>query len=472
VIVTATAGKRTHSIGTAGRDVTMAGKTRKTRRTTSPLLRRLSKHFGCEPADLPVVEQQFGVHERPNLHLAIEEMLAEPGREAELLGVLAIEEYHSPSLARLSREASARYYELGPVEYFDEPMPGGQHLSCVKTGLYLIREDEGPLALLVSKPRHAHPPFLQVEVMAADRERAEGFLRHLQRLTHHGKAYRGHVLSLEVDCYGGMNVRHHLLPPVRRDEVILPESLLRRIERHTLSFSKHAERLREAGRHLKRGILLYGPPGTGKTLTAMYLVAQMPGRTVLLLTGEGVGSVETACRLARLLAPATVILEDVDLIATERSEQTTGTNALLFQLLNQMDGLADDVDVLFVLTTNRPDMLEPALAARPGRVDQAIEVPPPDADCRRRLFELYSRGMQVEVSDWDRLIERTAGVSGAFIRELLRKAAVYAAEDDGEAPLVVRDRHLDEGLTELLVAGGPLTKSLLGAAGTPGQAAG
>jgi hypothetical protein len=81
------------------------------------------------------------------------------------------------------------------------------------------------------------------------------------------------------------------------------------------------------------------------------------------------------------------------------------------------------------------------------------------------LFELYSRGLRVEVADWHRLTERTAGVSGAFIRELLRKAAVYAAEEDGQAPLTVRDRHLEEGLAELLVAGGPLTKSLLGVVG-------
>ena len=135
-----------------------------------------------------------------------------------------------------------------------------------------------------------------------------------------------------------------------------------------------------------------------------------------------------------------------------------------------MDGLAEDVDILFILTTNRPDILEPALAARPGRVDQAIEVPPPDAECRRRLFELYSRGVQLEVADWERLITRTAGVSGAFIRELLRKACVYAAEDDGTAPLLLGDRHLEEGLTELLVAGGRLTKSLLGAAGMSSNA--
>jgi ATP-dependent 26S proteasome regulatory subunit len=150
--------------------------------------------------------------------------------------------------------------------------------------------------------------------------------------------------------------------------------------------------------------------------------------------------------------------------------QTIGANALLFELLNQMDGLAEDVDILFILTTNRPDILEPALAARPGRVDQAIEVPPPDAECRRRLFELYSRGMHIEVAGWDRIIARTEGVSGAFIRELLRKACVYAAEEDGNGPLLVRDRHVEEALTELLVTGGALTKSLLGAAGRSNNA--
>jgi ATP-dependent 26S proteasome regulatory subunit len=129
-----------------------------------------------------------------------------------------------------------------------------------------------------------------------------------------------------------------------------------------------------------------------------------------------------------------------------------------------MDGLADDIDLLFVLTTNRPDILEPALAARPGRIDQAIRVPPPDAACRRRLFELYGRGLKTSGADWERLVERTAGASGAFIRELLRKAAVFAAEDtDDGAELLIHQQHLDEALTELLVAGGELTHSLLGA---------
>jgi ATP-dependent 26S proteasome regulatory subunit len=298
--------------------------------------------------------------------------------------------------------------------------------------------------------------------MAPDKELAESFAHRLTRLVRHGKAFRGHVLSLGRDCYGAINVSFHSLPKVDREQIILPEALLNRIERHTIAFSRHAGRLAAAGRHLKRGILLHGPPGTGKTYSAMYLAHRMPGRTVFLLTGAGMGSIETACSMARILEPATIILEDVDLIGTQRDHQMVDANALLFELLNQMDGLADDADILFILTTNRPDVLEPALAARPGRIDQAIEIPPPDEDCRRRLFALYSVGMTLHVERLDAFIHKMDGVSAAFIRELLRKAAVFAAMESTDV-LVVKDEHIDEALAELLVAGGPLTQSLLGA---------
>ncbi|MBI1916857.1 MAG: 26S protease regulatory subunit [Planctomycetes bacterium] len=442
----------------------MAQKRKKRVKREPSLLKRLRTHFGTEPAELPVVEQHFDVYERPNLHLAILELIEEPGRNAELVGIVLADDYRTATLARLSRAATAKSFDEGPVEYADEALPNEQQLACVKHGAWFFHEQGEPIVLLLTRVLHSYPPQITTSVMAGSREVAERFLRRLTRLTRYAKAHRGHVLSLEEGCHGDTTLKFHCLPSIGRDEIILPEALLRRIERHTLSFSRHAERLRAAGRHLKRGILLHGPPGTGKTLSAMYLAAQMPGRTVLLLTGAGMRVIEHACRLARVLEPATVILEDVDLIGTEREHQTIGANALLFELLNQMDGLADDVDILFVLTTNRPDILEPALASRPGRIDQAIEVPLPDADCRRRLLQLYARGLRLELSDFEELVRRTEGVSGAFIRELLRKAAVFAAEEDGAGEtLVVRDPHVEEALTELLVAGGVLTQSLLGA---------
>ena len=87
-----------------------------------------------------------------------------------------------------------------------------------------------------------------------------------------------------------------------------------------------------------------------------------------------------------------------------------GSRGVLFELLNQMEGLAKDEDLLFVLTTNRPDLIEPALAARPGRVDLALEIPLPDAGGRRRLLGLY--GASIEIN---------AGLSRSARRALKRR---------------------------------------------------
>jgi ATP-dependent 26S proteasome regulatory subunit len=250
-----------------------------------------------------------------------------------------------------------------------------------------------------------------------------------------------------------------VLPRIAREQIVLPEGVLERIERHTLGFAEQADRLRAAGRHVKRGLLLYGPPGTGKTLTAMYLAGRMPERTVLILTGAGLRTIGAACAVARQLAPSMVIMEDIDLIALDRDEYES--NALLFELLNEMDGMQEDLDVIFLLTTNRADRLESALAARPGRVDLASELPLPDAEGRRRLLALYGEGLELETTDLPTLMAETEGASPAFIRELLRRAALLAT-DQVDGALKVDAAVLDAALGELTSEGGPLTARLLG----------
>jgi ATP-dependent 26S proteasome regulatory subunit len=183
----------------------------------------------------------------------------------------------------------------------------------------------------------------------------------------------------------------------------------------------------------------------------------------VILSGVGAGALGQAVAIARSLQPSMVVLEDVDLVAMERMMPGMGTNPLLFQLLNEMDGLAEDADVIFVLTTNRVELLEPALAARPGRVDQAVEIKLPDLESRRRLFELYLRGVDHSVvpgPELDRLIERTAGTSAAFIKELVRRA-VLGALDAAEPTLSAT--HLDGALTDLLDHSTPILRSTLGA---------
>src|SRR6266508_1336255 len=184
----------------------------------------------------------------------------------------------------------------------------------------------------------------------------------------------------------------------------------------------------------------------------------MPGGTHIIMPGAGLGAVGTIGNFAKMLAPTTVVIEDVDLIAQERGFPGMQTQPLLFELLNQMDGIAEDAAILYILTTNRPDILEPALAARPGRVDLAVELPMPDADGRRRLLELYARGMHLDGVDLAAYVDRTAGASPAYIKEILRRAALLAAI--AKSPSVTHE-HLDQAMTEL-ESGSDLAKRIVG----------
>ncbi len=350
----------------------------------------------------------------------------------------------------------------GPVHYANLTLGDDRVIACVERGLFLIKAGAERLAVFMrDEGKMRMQESYVVDVMAPERTAAERFLSELRDAMRARNVYRGHVISLREGDMRELKVGFHRLPPIERESIILPAGLLERIERQTVGFGRHSRRLIEAGRHLKRGLLLHGPPGTGKTLTIMYLAGAMRDRTVLLLTGRGLGLIGRTCAMARTLEPSIVVLEDVDLIAEERTKGGAScATPLLFELLNEMDGLADDADILFLLTSNRPELLEPALASRPGRVDQAIEIPAPDEDCRRRLFALYGRGLSLQVADLPRFIARTEGASAAFIRELLRRAALFAA--DAEGAIVVTDRHLDDALHDLVVQGGALTKSLLG----------
>jgi hypothetical protein len=417
----------------------------------SPIAGWIEELFGTDTA--PVIVERFPVYQHADLQRALDAWLKEPGRSHTLDGVKATLFSDTTSLSTIGGA------EPGPVEYATIDLGDGERITCVERGLYRVRDKQKqPYALLVSS-RGNWQKELKLEVMAKTREDGERLLATLRDRIRKSSVYRGKILSLSQVGSGDLAVTIHKSRPVCDADIVLPEKLLRRIERHTVGFSAKAEKLGAAGQHMKRGLLLHGRPGTGKTLTAMYLAARMQNRTVLLLTGGGIGLIEAACKMARALQPATVVIEDVDLIAEERTRVNNANTTLLFELLNQMDGVGEDADVLFLLTTNRPDILEPALAARPGRVDQAIELPLPDDACRMRLLELYSADLKWR-ADLEGLVDRTAGASAAFMRELVRRSALIAADADSPA---VEQEHVETALEELIVSGGELTRSLLGA---------
>ncbi len=192
----------------------------------------------------------------------------------------------------------------------------------------------------------------------------------------------------------------------------------------------------------------------------------MTDRTTIILTGASVGAVGQAGSIARKLAPATVVIEDVDLIGMDRGLPGGENNPMLFQLLNEMDGLQDDDDVLFILTTNRVDILEPALAARPGRIDQAIEIGLPDADGRRALFELYL-GRAIDDDTIEYVVERTDGVAAAYVKEICRRATLQSIRSGEPIAPMLRDV-----IDRLAETAGPVLRASLAGAGDGAQSVG
>ncbi|MEV3858105.1 ATP-binding protein [Streptomyces sp. NPDC050095] len=434
------------------------------------LTAKLREHLAAEPAGTPVVKASYAAYDHPNVHLAVERWFADrAGRPYELLGVAGARHRGDLDLAEIV-ESADRYeqFKLGAVDYSQLPVSPDAELACVSLGIYLGRTDDGvPFVALLRGPTDDYDNRkLRLEVMCPDKEAAQAFLTEVDGLVREHNIFRGQVLSFEGGEFGqGLGpFRFHRRPDIGPDGIVLPDGLLDRVERQVVGVARRRERLRAAGQHLRRGLLLYGPPGTGKTHTVRYLLSRLPEFTVVLLAGTTIGAIGPACALARMLQPALVVLEDCDLIAEAR-DYGGGEQPLLFQVLNEMDGLGDDADVAFLLTTNRADLLEPALVQRPGRVDLAVEVPLPDAEGRARLLRLYGGGLGLDAAVTDEVVARTDGTTASFAKELVRRSVLIAAER--EAP-DTQAEDVRAALDELLGDRDLLTRRLLGARGESG----
>ena len=428
-----------------------------------PWVANLREHLGTEPAELPVTAATFREADRPNLQLALDAVLPEReliGLPPHLGGGFSSLLGPTPGFAIFSgRGASPRYLDVA--------LGDGRVVHCIANAMLLVEFDDAPVALVISDGEDGRGPRMmgpvsevRFEGISPNVEAASRLFAVIRAAMLEHNVFRGRIISINGD--GG--VTFQTVTEVARDSIVLPDGTLERLEQHALEISAHAAELRAAGRHLKRGVLLHGPPGTGKTLSVNYLLTQTAGRTTVLLTGSALGHLASAFAIARDLQPATVVLEDVDLVAAERT-MPWGGGEVLFELLNELEGLAEDTDLLVVLTTNRPDVVEPALAARPGRIDLALEIPLPDAAGRRRLLHLYAREIRLSEDVVDQLVSTTEGVTGAFVKELMRQATLRAASA-GTAPgaadvLAIAGDLLDERAK--------LTRSLLGQGGDDGS---
>jgi len=430
----------------------------------------LIEHLAVPVQELPVTVEQWPAYEHVNVQVALDVVLDEYGDRARVIGVSG--RHHGPfGIADLlggDPISAMNAPRPGNVTRIGLPSgPGGETRECLRAAVILLEDDDNRLAVLFRGPDpESGSASMTVEITANRPELAEQFGRRLRDLALEHNVYRGQVVSFGRSMFGerGSVLRFRDRPTMSAEELILPVATFNDLRRQVVGVARNSARLRAAGQHLKRGLLLYGPPGAGKTHSVRYLISELVGTTVVELTGDTLHGIREACSVARTLQPAMIIVEDVDLIAGERSHYG-GETPLLFTLLNEMDGLDEDADVVFLLTTNRADLLEPALASRPGRVDQAVHIQLPDRESRRQLVELYRGSLDIDLSRRDTVLDRTDGVTASFLKELLRRAAVVAAdreEQTSEAGLHVTADDLDSALDELLDTRNQMTRAVLG----------
>ena len=202
------------------------------------------------------------------------------------------------------------------------------------------------------------------------------------------------------------------------------------------------EMFQQVGIDPPSGVLLHGPPGTGKTMLAK-AVANQTDATFIKMTGselvhkfigEGAKLVRDLFEVARENEPAVLFIDEIDAIASKRTDSKTSGDAevqrTMMQLLSEMDGFEERGEIRIIAATNRFDMLDPAIL-RPGRFDRLIEVPKPDEEGRGIIFRIHTRDMNVaDDVDFTALADMADDASGADIKAICTEAGMFAIRDD------------------------------------------
>ncbi|KAK6944478.1 AAA ATPase, AAA+ lid domain [Dillenia turbinata] len=222
---------------------------------------------------------------------------------------------------------------------------------------------------------------------------------------------------------------------------------------------KHQDAFKRIGTCPPTGVLMFGPPGCSKTLLAR-AVASEAGLNFLAVkgpelfskwVGESEKAVKSLFRKARANAPSVIFFDEIDGLAVIRGKESDGVSVadrVLSQLLVELDGLHERVNVTVIAATNRPDKIDPALL-RPGRFDRLIYVGPPNKTDREDIFKIHLHKMpcssDVSIKE---LASLTEGYTGADISLICREAAVAAIEESLDAVQVTME-HLRTAIGKL-----------------------
>ncbi|PIU02962.1 MAG: AAA family ATPase [Candidatus Diapherotrites archaeon CG09_land_8_20_14_0_10_32_12] len=223
------------------------------------------------------------------------------------------------------------------------------------------------------------------------------------------------------------------IPKVSWDDVGGLEDVKAKIKESIEWPMKYPEHFKVAGITPPQGIMLYGPPGTGKTLIAKAIANEAKLNFIVVkgpeLLSKWVGESEKGIRKifgrARHVAPAMIFFDEIDaLVPTRGRSNNDVSDKLTAQLLTEMDGITKIHDIIIMGSTNRLDLLDPALL-RPGRFDIALYVGLPDKNARKQILKVHSKDMTLSSTvKFEEIAEKTENYSGADLRGVCVEAGL------------------------------------------------
>ena len=319
----------------------------------------------------------------------------------------------------LRREVS--YYKQEIEKLLSTPLIEGVVLEVLEDGRAIVKSSTGP-NLIVNVSGSINKSNLRPGAHVALNQRGSTIVE---------------ILPAREDPYvKAMEIIER--PNVRYSDIGGLEDQVQEIREVVELPLKHPEVFRELGIEPPKGILLYGPPGCGKTLLAKAVAGESQATFISLVAselaqkfvGEGARIVRELFEFARKRAPSIVLIDEIDAIAARRLDiGTSGEREIhrtLTQLLAELDGFDPLDNVKVIATTNRLDIIDPALL-RPGRFDRVIEVPLPGLRGRYNIFKIHTRKMKLsENVDLMELAKLTEGATGADIKAICTEAGYNA----------------------------------------------
>jgi hypothetical protein len=372
---------------------------------------RFKQFFNCDAKDQNCITVEYGPYQRTQAIFANNNFITKAVLDGDIKGEVKVEYYEDAD-------------EISPI-YETVRTSRTKYEIFLTIGYRFLKYKGKPIVQEFYFSGSCR--YLKVHFNKNDIGIAQDFLSNARIYMKENNIFKGEKLQFS---YGGY-LEFLEYPKMNWDNVVLSPKIREEFNLNLLTPLKNEKRCKKLGVPWRRGLMLGGLAGTGKTQVCRILCNELKDTTVIWATPKAVQNeddIATLFTAARYFSPSLLVIEDIDFIGSSRD---FGQDPSLGELLTQLDGNDPNNGIFVIATTNRPEMLDSALANRPSRFDVLIEFKLPEQEARKELIKLFSKDMMIlSDSELESLGLLMKDLTGAQIKETFVYAQLKAMESN------------------------------------------